>query len=129
MARQAVAASSTPAGTGGYSPSGGAVRQQRLGQAAVAERRVELPRLEEGLDPLPGVDREELAAGQAGDDVLAQLGLLQRGQHHGRPRQGLGVGQRLADLQDRVGADHGEPALAQVQLAVALPGTRGVQAR
>ena len=40
---------------------------------------------------------------------------------------GLGVGQRLADLQDRVGADHGEPALAQVQLAVALPGARGVQ--
>ena len=103
------------------------LRQQRLGQAAVAERRVELPRLEEGLDPLPGVDREELAAGQAGDDVLAQLVLLQPGQHHGRPRQGLGVGQRLADLQDRVGADHGEPALAQVQLAVALPGTRGVQ--
>ncbi len=104
-----------------------AVRQQRLGQAAVAERRVELPRLEEGLDALPGIDREELAAGQAGDDVLAQLALLQPGQHHGRPRQGLGVGQRLAHLQDRVGADHGEPALAQVQLAVALPGTRGVQ--
>ena len=104
------------------------VLQQGAGQAGLAQRRVELAGLEQALDPLPRVDRPELAAGQPGDDVVAQLGLLQRRQDDGRAVARLGLGQRLADLQDRVGADDGEAPVVQVQLAGAGPGAGGVQA-
>src|SRR5206468_7549943 len=102
--------------------------QQGPGQAGFAQGRVELAGPEQALDALPGVDRPELAAGQAGDDVVAQLGLLQGRQDDRGAIVGLGPGQRLAELQGGVGADDRVASAVEVDLGFAPPGASDVEA-
>ncbi len=69
------------------------------------------------------VDGEQPAAGQPGDDIVAQVGLLQPGQQDDPAPRLLGVPQRLADAEDRVGPD--DPSPAEVELHLVRPGPGG----
>ena len=56
------------------------VLDQGLGDRRVADRAVEFLGLEQGAEAGPVVDGEQAAAGQPGDDIVPQVGLLQLGQ-------------------------------------------------
>ena len=74
------------------------------------------------------VDGEEAAAGEAGDDVVAQIGLLQAGEQDDPVVAALGVPEHLTNPEDRVGPDDLGLAELELHLAGTEPGCGDVQA-
>ena len=84
---------------------GRGVLDQGVGDGRVADGAVEFLGPEQGAEGGPVVDGEEAAAGQPGDDIVPEVGLLQAGQQDDPALRLLGVPQRLPDPEDRVGPD------------------------
>ena len=102
---------------------GRGVLDQGLGDGRVADGAVEFLRPEQGAEGGPVVDGEEAAAGQPGDDIVPEVGLLQAGQQDDPALRLLGVPQRLPDPEDRVGPD--DSGLAEVEFHLVRPGPGG----
>ena len=116
-------------GPGDTRRSGGLCSSRASARQRLAERRVELARLEEALDPLPGVDRRRACCGPGG---RRRRGPARPAPARSAPRSAAPRASASASasrtsrtVSARTTA---KLALAQVQLAVALPGARGVQA-